>query len=395
MDEDIKLEYVTCPACKKKFDAQYVEKDTIPIIFQDTDFMKSYKRINPELYAIYVCPQCFYAAFREDFLNIPWVVIDELNKKREERKAIAKNANFNKKRNLYLALLSYEVAVDCYKLRKNSSEKIADIMMKAAWLARDMNSWQLEKDFLRKALIYYMEAFEHERNLKMDQTTSLYIIGEINRRLGNYEESKKYLSWAFSNKIGEENRNIKTLAHTQYLIVKEILEKKRKPEPADQLKILEKIDFLSPLSERELRELSNNLEWKIYPKGKSIIKQNDEGDSFFIIREGEVEVSVSKKGKSKIIANLKDNDYFGEMSLLTGKKRVATVKTVKETEVFVLKKDKFASILLNNPSIANEMSRILVEREEKLGVELKEVESKSWQIFSILLQIKNFFSLED
>lgn len=394
MDGDIKLESITCPVCRKKFTAEYVEKDAMAVIFQDSDFMKSYKGVNPELYAIYVCPQCFYAAFREDFLNIPWVIIDELSKRKEEREDIVKNVDFNKKRNLYLALLSYEVAVACYKFRRNSSEKIADIMMKAAWLARDMNSWQLERDFLKKALMYYMKAFDHERDLRMDQTTSLYIIGEINRRLGNYEEAKKYLSWAFGNKIGEENRYIKTLAHTQYSIVKEILEKKRKPEPADQLKMLKKIDFLSPLSEGELRELSESLEWKVYPKNKSIIKQDEEGDSFFIIKEGEVEVSIVKKKKTKVIATLKNNDYFGEMSLLTGKKRFATVKTKKETEVFILKKEKFGSILLSNPSIANEMSRILVEREEKLEIEMKEMESKSWRILSMLLQIKNFFSME-
>ncbi|MDI6786664.1 MAG: DUF2225 domain-containing protein [bacterium] len=395
MNEDVKLESIDCPVCRKKFDVEYVEKDDSAVIFKDSDFMESYKGVNPELYAIYVCPKCFYAAFREDFLNIPWVVADELNKRKEERKTIVKNADFSKKRNLYLALLSYEVAVACYKLRKNTSEKIADIMMKAAWLARDMNSWQLEKDFLNKALVYYVKAFENERNTRMNQTTSLYIIGEINRRLGNYEEAKKYLSWAFSNKIGEEDKIIKTLAHAQYSIVKEILEKKRKPEPADQIEILRKIDFLSPLSEEELRELSNNLEWKLYPKGKSIIKQDEGGSSFFIIKEGEVEVIITTKGKSKVIATLKNNDYFGEMSLLTGKKRIATVKTIKETEVFSLKKDKFASILLNNPSIANKISRILVEREEKLGIEIKEMESKSWEILSMLLQIKNFFSIEE
>jgi hypothetical protein len=394
MEEKIILESINCPVCKYKFEAEYPEEGSYKVISQDTDFMKSYLGVNPELYVIYVCPQCFYAAFREDFLNIPWVICEELIKRKPEREDIVKNADFNKRRNMYLALLSYEVAVACYKLRKDSSEKIANIMMKAAWLAREMNSWQLEKEFLKKALIYYIRAFEHERDLKMDQTTSLYIIGEINRRLGNYEEAKKYLNWAYSNKIGGENREIKSLALTQYSIVKEILEKKRRPELAEQLRILRRIDFLSPLSDKEIKELSDNLEWKIYPKGKTIIREGEEGDSFYIIREGEVEVIISKRGKKKVIATLKNNDYFGEMSLLTGKKRFATVKTIKETEVFILKKDKFASILLNNPSIANEMSRILVEREEKLGIETKELESKSWRALSILLQIKNFFSLE-
>ncbi|MFH1450294.1 MAG: DUF2225 domain-containing protein [bacterium] len=395
MNGEIYLENVTCPVCKNKFETEYVKPEDCKVISQDTDFMKTYEKINPESYAIYICPQCFYAALKEDFLSTPWVICEKILEKRKEREELVKNADFNKKKNLYLALLSYQIAVECYKLRKNTSEKIADLMMKVAWLARDMNAFQLEREFLKNALIYYLKAFENESNLKVDQITFLYIIGEINRRLGNYEEAKKYLSWAFSNKIGEENKTIRTLAHAQYAIIKEILEKKRRPDLETQLNILKKIDFLSPLSEGELRELSKNLDWKVYSKDKTIIKQDEEGDSFYIINGGEVIVNITKSGKSKVIATLKNNDYFGEMSLLTGKRRNATVKTTKETEVFILKKEKFASILLKNPSMANEMSRILVERKEKLKEETKELEDNSWKILSILLEIKNFFSLED
>jgi CRP-like cAMP-binding protein len=139
------------------------------------------------------------------------------------------------------------------------------------------------------------------------------------------------------------------------------------------------------------------VDWKVFDRGEVIIKEGDEGDTFFIIREGEVSVRIKKNGKKKEIATLGQGSFFGEMSLLTGEPRRATVVARDECELLIVGREHFAGIILKNPSVAEGMSRILVKRKGRIDSELKrrerasEKEKSSWNAFSLFLQIKNVF----
>lgn len=216
---------VDCPICKNNFVAKNVKSIAIKIKKRDTDFRGIYEGVNPNWYLVWVCPKCYYSSFKEDFLNIRKKHITVLQKDVQERKTIARNSDFDKERTHYLALISYELAAHCYNLTDGSREKIGNLYLKAAWLAREVKIWSLEKKFLKEALQSYCEAYESEPNPKIDHSLIVYLIGELNRRLGNYREALKFLGRVYDDRKGRCNLEVRRLAHDQYFIIKDIIEK--------------------------------------------------------------------------------------------------------------------------------------------------------------------------
>jgi hypothetical protein len=219
---------IDCPLCKNSFIAKNVKSSAIKIKKRDTDFRGIYEGVNPNWYLVWVCPKCYYASFSEDFENVKKKYIEILKKDEKERRLIAKGSDFNKERTHFLALISYELAAHCYQITNSSNEKIGNLFLKAAWLAREVKIWSLEKEFLKKALTCYQEAYEKDPDLKMDHSLIVYLIGELNRRLGNYKEALKFLGRVYDDRKGRCNIEVRRLAHEQYYIIKEIMEKEEK-----------------------------------------------------------------------------------------------------------------------------------------------------------------------
>jgi CRP-like cAMP-binding protein len=90
-------------------------------------------------------------------------------------------------------------------------------------------------------------------------------------------------------------------------------------------------------------------------KGFEIVKQGDPGDAFYLIASGRVSVWVNK-GKSRAkVADLRSDDYFGEMALISNEPRIATVIAEGLTELFILQKADFDKIFMKNPAIAEKL----------------------------------------
>jgi len=126
------------------------------------------------------------------------------------------------------------------------------------------------------------------------------------------------------------------------------------------------IDLFRPLSDEELTAAAAAFRHLHYSSGERIIVEGDTGDSFFVIDRGEVEVSKTLAGKSRVLARLMEGQFFGEISLLTGEQRSATVVAATDVDVFTLDKAGFERILVQNPAIAVEISTILSERRDAL-----------------------------
>ncbi|MDI6785678.1 MAG: DUF2225 domain-containing protein [bacterium] len=216
---------VNCPICKNSFVAKNIKSSAVKVKERDTDFRGIYEGVNPNWYLVWVCPKCYYSCFREDFLSIKRKYVAVLQKDIQKRNAIARNSDFNKERNHYLALISYELAAHCYNITDGSKEKIGNLYLKASWLAREVKIWSLEKKFLKKALQCYLQAYESEPDLKMDNSLIVYLIGELNRRLGNYKEAIRFLGRVYDDRKGRCNLEVRRLAHEQYFIIKEIIDK--------------------------------------------------------------------------------------------------------------------------------------------------------------------------
>jgi CRP-like cAMP-binding protein len=134
--------------------------------------------------------------------------------------------------------------------------------------------------------------------------------------------------------------------------------------------LMEEVEILSPLSAAELRKLVGRLNILCYAAGEIPVRQGEPGDSFYIIKSGKVDVIVEKSaGQSAVVATLGSGTFFGEMSLLTGAARTASIHVKEDAEFIVIDRESFRSTLANNPSIAESMSHILSERQAGLDAE--------------------------
>ncbi len=100
-----------------------------------------------------------------------------------------------------------------------------------------------------------------------------------------------------------------------------------------------------------------------HPAGTDVIRQGDAGDKFYIIRQGEAEVLVTHNGSTKRVATLHERDFFGEAALLRNEPRNATVRTTKDSELYVLGKDDFRKAVENSPTFKDELLKVLFQRQ--------------------------------
>ena len=109
---------------------------------------------------------------------------------------------------------------------------------------------------------------------------------------------------------------------------------------------------------------------------------------------GHVKVQIPEGGVAKTINELKENDFFGEMSLLTGQPRSANVVAVEETEVLQIRKGALKLIFDGNPELVDAICEIVEERQELLKrpetgpLDRAEAEQKG-----VMLSIRRFFGL--
>jgi small-conductance mechanosensitive channel/CRP-like cAMP-binding protein len=121
---------------------------------------------------------------------------------------------------------------------------------------------------------------------------------------------------------------------------------------------LREIEILSPLSEEDLDALAPHVRLRVYGPGESIVQEGEEGDSLFIVLRGNLEVHV---GQDKVGA-LTAGEFFGEMSLLTGERRRATVRTTDEVRLLEISKEALEPIILAHPPVAEGLSAALERR---------------------------------
>lgn len=111
------------------------------------------------------------------------------------------------------------------------------------------------------------------------------------------------------------------------------------------------IPLLSDLSSEEFSELAKRLLVHQLPEGEVVIREGEEGASFYVIIYGCVKVVKKKNGQEIILAYLKENDFFGEISLLSGKPRIATVITTEECELLEFTRHDLDELIRRYPRV--------------------------------------------
>ena len=126
---------------------------------------------------------------------------------------------------------------------------------------------------------------------------------------------------------------------------------------------LGEVPFFKGLGPKSLVKVIGSLEQQDFEKGSTIVKQGDTGDTFYIIRVGNVGVYLERGGKPSIrIANLGPQEGFGEMALLTEQPRSATVVATTDIETWRLSKASLDALLSENLSLGLYFNRLLSQR---------------------------------
>ena len=169
---------------------------------------------------------------------------------------------------------------------------------------------------------------------------------------------------------------------------------------AEIMDLMARVEIFSPLSTAELKHLVDQICVRPYAAGEVPVRQGAPGNSFFIIKSGRVDVVVEKSSsESAVVATLGPGNFFGEMSLLTGAARTASIRVKEDAEFIVIDKENFGSTLTNNPSIAESLSLILSERQAGLVAERDKLDAtalerrKRNESGQMLSKIKDFFGL--
>jgi small-conductance mechanosensitive channel/CRP-like cAMP-binding protein len=120
--------------------------------------------------------------------------------------------------------------------------------------------------------------------------------------------------------------------------------------------------FLQLLDETQLEKLLAHAKFQRFGRREKVIVQGAAGESMFMLLNGEAHVYVQANGVDNLVATLRTGDYCGEMSLLTGAPRSATVVASTDCEMWEIGKEVLAEILQENETLVQKLSELLAQR---------------------------------
>lgn len=138
-----------------------------------------------------------------------------------------------------------------------------------------------------------------------------------------------------------------------------LLQKQTKIMEAEKERLLNSIDFLQEIDGVDTKRLGRAMSPKYFEPGTVLVKKGDEGDAFYVILEGEVEVTDISIGPTSFDdITLKDGDYFGERALATNEPRVANVTALTSGVAFSIDGKTFEKVL-------GQFSRLIMKSQDR------------------------------
>ena len=164
------------------------------------------------------------------------------------------------------------------------------------------------------------------------------------------------------------------------------------------LKTIAAVPVLATLSPDIHRALADAAAERLYADGETVVREGDAGGSMFLVNEGKVVVTVGETDEAaapgKEVASIDAGGFFGEMSLLTGEPRTATVRARGDCTVLEISAKAFRDYVRNHPEVIDHLAEAAQSRRRTLDERRKtvtDVETESSE--SLVQMMRNFFGL--
>ena len=176
-------------------------------------------------------------------------------------------------------------------------------------------------------------------------------------------------------------------------------ERKKGQQLQRHIAVLGEVPIFHSLNDEERGALAGRLKGAPFVAGEAITRQGADAHWLYIIASGDAEVHVTVDGKAQHVATLHTGDYFGEMGMMTGEPRSATVFAKTDVKCYRLGKEDFHDIVHNRPEIADDIAHTLARRRLELemiqGKISEEMRNQRMQETKgdLLGRIRGFFGL--
>lgn len=155
---------------------------------------------------------------------------------------------------------------------------------------------------------------------------------------------------------------------------------------------IEKIPLFSPLGPEVHAALAGAAVERLYGRGEVIVREGDSGASMFLVCDGEMAITVGPEKRE--VAITRSGGYFGEMSLLTGDPRSATVTARADSTLLEISSDAFGSHVRSNPSVLEGLAEVATLRRTALeAVKAAPGATQASAKASLLARMRTFFKI--
>lgn len=142
---------------------------------------------------------------------------------------------------------------------------------------------------------------------------------------------------------------------------------KDQKEQTTRVAALDRVELFATLPDAEQARLARSLNFAPFAKGEVVTRQGDEAHWLYLLVEGEVSVRMSAPGGlEREVSRLRAGAFFGEMALITGDRRTASVVAMTDVECFRLDKASFQQLVREHPELAEPFAAIIAKREVEL-----------------------------
>lgn len=264
---------------------------------------------------------------------------------------------------------------------------------------KDSDRRAIERFIARKQYDRAIEILERlhkkapgELTIKQRLADAYYLYGQVEKAIVLLEEVAEYYARAgFVTKamaVQKKVQRINPVAKLDiYKFVKEgdsgqlpvppktaVRAGQKEAEKTAAYQILDKL--LAGLSETEFEDVYKHLEERVYKSNELIVKEGTESDRMFIICSGSVRVWMLYKNKEVELAILREGNFFGEVALLTGQKRTASITAMEECHLLQLTRENFDKLSKQYPHFRMTVEEAMEKRAYSTLELLKSKESE-------------------